>query len=47
MLTDATGAVLAAAADDPGLVLRSPGASTTVTADGILLDTPIVWRDSA
>lgn len=37
VLTDATGAVLAAAAADPGLVLRSPSASATVTADGILL----------
>ena len=46
VLTDATGAVLAAAADDPGLVLRSPGASTTVTADGILLGGLAVGRGS-
>jgi len=37
VLTDATGAVLAAVADDPQKVLRSPSATATVTADGILL----------
>lgn len=37
VLTDATGTVLAAAADAPQDVLRSPSATATVTADGILL----------
>jgi purine catabolism regulator len=37
VLTDATGVVLASAADDPQDVLRSPSATATVTADGILL----------
>ena len=37
VLTDATGAVLAAAADDPQDVLRSPSVTATVAADGIEL----------
>ena len=37
VLTDATGVVLAAAADDPHGVLRSPSATAPVTADGVLL----------
>lgn len=37
VLTDSTGAVLASAADDPDDVLRSPSATATVTADGVLL----------
>jgi PucR family transcriptional regulator, purine catabolism regulatory protein len=37
VLTDATGAVLAAAADDPQDVLRSPSVTAAVTADGIEL----------
>ncbi len=37
VLTDATGALLATAADDPAEVLRAPVASAPVSADGILL----------
>jgi purine catabolism regulator len=37
VLTDSTGAVLASAADDPEHVLRSPSATATVIADGVLI----------
>lgn len=48
VLTDATGALLAAAADDPAAVLRAPGATALVTADEILLGELVVGAgDSA
>ena len=37
VLTDATGSVLSAAAEDPDAVLRAPSARATVAVDGLLL----------